>query len=289
MMATEQSVHVGVLGWPITHSCSPLLHRFWLKQYRIDGDYVALAVAPEDFFQTFAELPERGFSGVNITVPHKQTALEAIIAMGGTASGTTRRIGAVNTVIFHSDGTIEGRNTDVIGFVENLKEQAPQWSPEGPAVVLGAGGAVRAVCAGLLEEGVKEIRLVNRTEEKIQELMQIFNSSIVPVSWKNRETALAEATLLVNGTSLGMAGHLPLELSLERLPATTIVYDIVYAPLETPLLRAAQTRGNPVVDGLGMLIHQARPAFEAWFGISPEISEELRKVLEADLREGEVT
>lgn len=289
MTSSEKSIHAGVMGWPVAHSRSPLLHGFWLKQYRIDGDYVALAVTPEDFPQTFAELPGRGFAGVNITVPHKQAAFDAIIAAGGVVSETARRLGAVNTVIFHEDSSVEGDNTDAFGFMENLKEKAPQWNPDGTVTVLGAGGAVRAVCAGLLEAGVTEIRLVNRSEEKAHELARMFGPSVIPVSWDERETSLADISLLVNGTSLGMSGSPPLELSLDPLPKTAVVYDIVYAPLETPLLRTAKICGNPTVDGLGMLIHQARPAFEAWFGMLPEVTPELREILEADIREGETT
>ncbi len=297
MTPPGKSIHAGVMGWPAAHSRSPLLHGFWLKQYGIDGDYVALAVTPEDFPRVFAELPERGFSGVNITVPHKQAALDALIAKGGTVSETARSIGAVNTVIFHGDGetsgSMEGRNTDAFGFMENLKEKAPRWNVNGPVTVLGAGGAVRAVCAGLLEEGVEEIRLVNRTDEKARQLARIFGPSVVPISWDEREASLADISLLVNGTSLGMSGSPPLELALDCLPEIAVVYDIVYAPLETSLLRMAKARGNTVVDGLGMLVHQARPAFEAWFGVLPEASPELREILEADLckeeRQGDAT
>ena len=202
---------------------------------------------------------------------------------------TTRRIGAVNTVVFHADGHTEGLNTDAFGFMENLKERAPYWNPGGPVTVLGAGGAVRAVCAGLLDAGVGEIRLVNRSEEKARDLAQTFGSRVTPVSWEEREISLADISLLVNGTSLGMTGAPPLDLPLDRLPETAVVYDIVYAPLKTSLLRRVKTRGNPVVDGLGMLIHQARPAFKAWFGVLPEATAELREILEADLRKGENT
>jgi len=283
MTSPEKTIHAGVMGWPVAHSRSPLLHGFWLEQYRIDGDYVALAVTPEDFPQTFAKLPGRGFSGVNITVPHNQAALDAIIAAGGVVTETARRLGAVNTVIFHEDGSVEGDNTDAFGFMENLREKAPRWNPDGAVTVLGAGGAVRAVCAGLLEAGVKEIRLVNRSEEKTRELARMFGPSIIPVPWDEREASLAGISLLVNGTSLGMSGSPPLDMALDSLPKTAVVYDIVYAPLETPLLRAAKARENPVVDGLGMLIHQARPAFEAWFGVLPDVTPELREILEADL------
>ena len=277
------------MGWPVAHSRSPLLHGYWLQQHAINGEYTALAVPPGDFTKTFSQLPEQGFSGVNITVPHKQAALEAITLAGGAVTEMARYIGAVNAVVFHANGPVEGDNTDAFGFMENLREKAPQWKGDNPVAVLGAGGAARAVCAGLAGAGVKEIRIVNRTEEKAQNLARMFGPSIIPVSWEDRETSLADVSLLVNGTPLGMAGSPLLDLALARLPAAAVVYDIVYAPLETPLLGAAKARGNPVVDGLGMLIHQARPAFEAWFGVLPEATSELREMLEADLRKGETT
>ena len=289
MTPSKKTIRTGVMGWPVAHSRSPLLHGYWLKQHAINGEYTALAVPPGDFTKTFSQLPEQGFSGVNITVPHKQAALEAITLAGGAVTEMARYIGAVNAVVFHANGPVEGDNTDAFGFMENLREKAPQWKGDNPVAVLGAGGAARAVCAGLAGAGVKEIRIVNRTEEKAQNLARMFGPSIIPVSWEDRETSLADVSLLVNGTPLGMAGSPLLDLALARLPAAAVVYDIVYAPLETPLLGAAKARGNPVVDGLGMLIHQARPAFEAWFGVLPEATSELREMLEADLRKGETT
>ena len=289
MTPSKKTIRAGVVGWPVAHSRSPLLHGYWLKQYAISGEYTALAVPPGDFTKTFSQLPERGFSGVSITVPHKQAALEAITSAGGVVTERARHIGAVNAVVFHANGPVEGDNTDAFGFMENLREKAPQWKGDNPVAVLGAGGAARAVCAGLAGTGVKEIRIVNRTEAKAQNLVRMFGPPIIPVSWEDRETSLADVSLLVNGTPLGMAGSPLLDLALARLPAAAVVYDIVYAPLETPLLGAAKARGNPVVDGLGMLIHQARPAFEAWFGVLPEATSELREMLEADLRKGETT
>ena len=289
MTPSKKTIRTGVMGWPVAHSRSPLLHGYWLQQHAINGEYTALAVPPGDFTKTFSQLPEQGFSGVSITVPHKQAALEAITSAGGVVTEEARRIGAVNTVVFHANGPVEGDNTDAFGFMENLREKAPQWKGDSPVVVLGAGGAARAICVGLAEAGVKEIRIVNRTEEKAQNLARMLGPSILPVSWEDRETSMADVSLLVNGTSLGMAGSPLLDLALARLPAAAVVYDIVYAPLETPLLGAAKARGNPVVDGLGMLIHQARPTFEAWFGVLPEATSELREMLEADLRKGETT
>lgn len=297
MTAPKKTARVGVMGWPVGHTRSPLLHRHWLRQHRIDGEYVALAVPPGEFAKTLSQLPGRGFYGTNITVPHKQAALKAITAAGGIVTETARRSGAVNTVIFHAGGhggfSMEGRNTDAFGFMENLKEKTPQESLGGPVAVLGAGGAARAICVGLLEAGVEEIRIVNRSEKKARDLAQEMTRAVgpraTPVPWEDREAALADISLLVNGTSLGMSGSPPLDLPLGLLPEAAVVYDIVYVPQETALLKRAKARGNPVVDGLGMLIHQARPAFEAWFGIMPEATPEVREILEADLRKGETT
>jgi len=291
-MAPKKPARAGVMGWPVAHTRSPLLHGHWLSQHGIDGEYVALAVAPEEFARTLSQLPGRGFSGINITVPHKQAALEAIIAGGGAVTETARRTGAVNTVIFHADGhggfSMEGCNTDAFGFMENLKEKAPQGCLGGPVAVLGAGGAARAVCASLQEAGVGEIRIVSRKEKGArgltQEVAQAAGPSATSVSWEDREAALVDISLLVNGTPLGMSSSPPLDLALDLLPETAVVYDTVYAPLETDLLQRARARGNPAVDGLGMLIHQARHAFEAWFGVMPKATPELREILEADLR-----
>jgi shikimate dehydrogenase len=288
MTPPEKTTRTGVMGWPAAHSRSPLLHGYWQKQHGIKGEYVALSVAPKDFIRALAELPEQGFSGVNITAPHKQAALGAITSAGGAVAEMAQRTGAVNTVIFHAAGPMEGRNTDVFGFMENLKEKAPQWNSAGPVAVLGAGGVARAICAGLQEAGAGEIRIVSRKEKGArgltQEVAQAAGPSATSVSWEDREAALVDISLLVNGTPLGMSSSPPLDLALDLLPETAVVYDTVYAPLETDLLQRARARGNPAVDGLGMLIHQARHAFEAWFGVMPKATPELREILEADLR-----
>jgi len=297
MTAQKKTARAGVVGWPVAHTRSPLLHRHWLRQHGIDGEYTALAVPPAGLVRTLSQLPRRGFSGVNVTVPHKQAALEAIIAAGGGVTETARRVGAVNTVVFHDDGhggfSMEGHKTDAFGFMENLKEKAPREGLRGPVVVLGAGGAARAICASLQDAGVREIRIINRSGKKAwdlaQEMTQGAGPCAAPVPWEDRESALAGISLLVNGTPLGMSGSPPLDLPLDLLPEAAVVYDIVYAPPETALLQRAKARGNPVVDGLGMLIHQARPAFEAWFGVMPEATPEVREILEADLRKEEPT
>ena len=263
----------GVMGWPIGHSLSPRLHGYWLRQYAVDGAYVPLAVRREDFAEAVRMLPRLGFAGANVTVPHKEAALAAV----DEAAGEARRIGAVNTIVVRADGSLMGWNSDGFGFMENLKAGVAGWSPGlGPAVVLGAGGAARAVCAALVDGGVPELRLVNRTASRAEALAADIGGPIEVVSWAERESALDGARLLTNTTTLGMAGSPPLDLALERLPPEAAVTDIVYAPLRTPLLVAASARGNPTVDGLGMLLHQARPGFAAWFGVEPEVTDEMR-------------
>jgi shikimate dehydrogenase len=264
----------GVLAWPVAHSRSPRLHGFWLAAHGIDGAYVPLAVRPEDLAQAVAALPLLGFRGANVTVPHKEAALAACAEV----SDEARRIGAVNTLVVGDDGRLEGRNTDGFGFLENLKAGAPGWSAaSGPAVLLGAGGAARAIAVALLDAGAPEIRIVNRSRDRARKLgSDLGDRRLVMDDWTRRGAALADAALLVNTTSLGMKGQPALDLDLARLPTAALVNDIVYVPLETPLLAAARARGNPVVDGLGMLLHQARPGFQAWFGVMPEVSPALR-------------
>jgi shikimate dehydrogenase len=262
----------GVMGWPVEHSLSPRLHGYWLEQYRIDGAYVPLAVAPDALATALKALPALGFRGVNLTVPHKERAL----ALCHEVDGLARRIGAVNTVVVR-DGTLLGSNSDAFGFLENLKSGAPHWrSDAAPAVVLGAGGAARAVVAALVDGGAPEVRIVNRTLSRAEALAAELGGALSAHGWDRRDQALSEAGLLVNTTTLGMTGQPPLELDLAGLPADAVVTDLVYAPLITPLLAAAAARGNLVLDGLGMLLHQARPGFAAWFGVEPEVTAALR-------------
>ncbi|MGE5548137.1 MAG: shikimate dehydrogenase [Solirubrobacterales bacterium] len=263
----------GVLGWPVSHSRSPRLHGFWLERLGIDGAYVPLPVRPDDFAAVVAALPRMGFAGANVTVPHKEQALTLVDDLDPVAE----RIGAVNTLVVREDGTIEGRNTDAYGFLANLRQGAPAWDPRaGTAVVLGAGGASRAVVAALADAGVPDIVLVNRSIERAERLAADIGGPIRVAAWDARASALDGAGLLVNTTMLGMAGQAPLDLDLAALPASAVVNDIVYVPLETPLLAAARARGNRVVDGLGMLLWQAVPGFEAWFGVRPDVTDELR-------------
>jgi shikimate dehydrogenase len=269
----------GVMGWTVAHSRSPRLHGYWLRTYGIDGAYIPLPVRAEHVAAALRALPVLGFAGVNVTVPHKEAALSIVDHTDSAA----RRIGAVNTIVVAPDGSLDGRNSDGFGFMENLRTGVPGWSPEtGPAVILGAGGSARAVAVALLEGGVSEIRIVNRTAERAERLSKDIGGPFRVYGWDERESALGDAALLVNTTTLGMSGQLPLELALDRLPTTAVVNDIVYSPLETALLAAARARGNRVVDGLGMLLHQARPGFAAWFGVKPTVTPELRRfVLDA--------
>lgn len=263
----------GVIGWPVGHSRSPRLHGYWLHHLGIDGAYVPLAVKPEDFEIVLRALPRMGFAGANVTVPHKEQAL----ALADHVEPLARRIGAVNTLVVRSDGSVEGRNTDAFGFLANLRHGAPHWDPAaGPAVVLGAGGAARAVCAALVDAGVPEIRLVNRSTARAQQVAAEIGGTFTVLPWERRSLALECANLLVNTTTLGMTGQPPLEVDLSALPLHAVVNDIVYAPLMTDLLVEAAARGNKVVDGLGMLLWQAAPGFEAWFGVKPEVTPALR-------------
>ena len=276
MSASAKAMLAGVIGWPVEHSLSPRLHGFWLERHKIDGAYVALAVRPPDLAGVLRVLPRIGFRGANITVPHKEAALEVMDEVEPLA----RSIGAINTVVVRGDGTLEGRNTDAFGFLENLREGAPHWhAPHKPVAVVGAGGAARAICVALLDAGVPELFLINRTKARAEGLAADLGEQVIPVSWENHAEALGDSALLVNATTLGMKGEPETLLDLSKLPKSAVVTDIVYAPLETPLLKAARARGNPVVDGLGMLIHQARPGFEAWFGVAPEADKGLREHL----------
>lgn len=272
MILSAKARLAGVLGWPVGHSRSPRLHGYWLEHHGIDGAYLPLPVRPERFKPAVRALLDLGFRGANVTVPHK----EAAGSLCDSVTARARAIGAVNTLVFE-DGRILGDNTDGVGFLRNLRAGAPDWRPaDGPAVVLGAGGAARAVLVALRDAGVPEIRLANRTRATAEALAAELGERLRPLDWAARETALEGARLLVNTTSLGMAGQPPLELSLERLPPTAAVTDLVYAPLTTPLLAAAAARGNRTVDGLGMLLHQAVPGFAAWFGVEPEVTPALR-------------
>lgn len=279
MILSGKARTAGVIGWPVAHSRSPRLHGYWLERHGIDGAYIPMAVPPGRLEQALRALPALGLRGVNVTLPHKEGTLAACDNVDSLA----RRIGAVNTVVVGDNGELNGSNTDAFGLIENLRQQSG-WRPaDGPAVILGAGGAARAACVALLDAGVGSIRIVNRTLQRAVDLADAMSGPCAAIAWKEREEALEGAALVVNTTSLGMAGQPPLDLRLDSLPRKATVYDIVYVPLETRLLAEARARGNAVVDGLGMLLHQARPGFEAWFGTPVEVDEGLRDFLLQDL------
>ncbi len=274
MILSGKARLAGVIGWPVSHSLSPRLHGHWLEGYGIDGAYLPLPVAPEALERVLPALADIGLRGFNVTLPHK----EAVLRLCHETTEEARRIGAVNTVSIRA-GRFLGSNSDAFGFAENLRAGAPDWDPgAGPAVVIGAGGAARAIVVALQDLGVPSLRLTNRTAERAEALAAELSgpTPIEVLPWSERAAGLEGAGLLVNSTNLGMQGQAPLELSLEALPASALVTDAVYAPLETALLAAARGRGNPVVDGLGMLLHQARPGFAAWFGREPEVTAALR-------------
>lgn len=279
MLLTGKARLAGVMGWPVGHSLSPRLHGFWFERYGIDGAYVPLPVRPEDVPLAFAALPRLGFLGWNVTVPHKEAAFRLVDALDPAAL----RMGAVNTVLVEADGRTRGLNTDGLGFLASLQAGAPSWrAAAGPAMLLGAGGAARAVAAVLLEAGVERLRLTNRTPARAAALAAELTGAegrIERIAWQERAAALGDVALLVNCTSLGMQGQPSLDLPLDDLPFTATVVDLVYVPLETDLLARARGRGHVVVDGLGMLLHQAVPGFGHWGGQVPEVDADLRACL----------
>lgn len=270
----------GLMGWPVAHSRSPDIHNHWLAEQGLRGAYVLLPVAPANLVQALRALPIMGFSGCNLTIPHKVAAMALVDSVDATA----RRIGAINTVIVQADGSLAGRNTDGFGYVHSLLHEQPDWRADaGPAVVIGSGGAARAVLVSLIDQGAREIRLCNRSEDKAHPLAAELGGPIHVVPWAQRHCALAGAALLVNTTSQGMSGQAALDLSLQALPSDALVSDLVYVPMDTPLLHAARARGNPTVGGLGMLLHQAQAAYSSWFGTLPEVSAALRAKVERSL------
>lgn len=266
----------GVIGHPIAHSKSPRLHGHWLKTYGIAGHYVPLDISPEDFEAGVRMLPKMGFVGANVTIPHKETALR----IADIVTDRAKTMGAANTLVFQEDGQIHADNTDGYGFIANLKQGAPKWQPEsGPAFVFGAGGAARAIICSLLDEGVPELFLSNRTRERADALKQEFGDRVTVVDWGNAADALGTSSTVVNTTSLGMTGHREFNVSLDNLRKDAVVTDLVYAPLRTQFLDTAAAKGCDTVDGLGMLLHQAVPGFESWFGKRPEVNEDLRRAV----------
>ena len=266
-----------LIGWPAAHSRSPLIHHYWLRTLGIAGGYVIEAVPPDEFKDFIFRLSLRGFVGANVTIPHKERALSL-----SKPDERARAVGAANTLWF-ADGELRSTNTDVEGFINNLDASAPGWDGCEDALVLGAGGAARAVVFGLLERGIKRVHLANRTIERARGLADQFGANVLPVAWVALGDILPRTGILVNTTSLGMKGQPPLELDVGQLPSHAVVADLVYVPLDTPLLAAGRARGLKTADGLGMLLHQAVTGFELWFGRRPEVTPELRALVEADL------
>jgi shikimate dehydrogenase len=262
----------GVMGWPVAHSRSPLIHNHWIRQHHLNGAYGLFPVEPCNLEAALRGLKALGLAGCNITIPHKVSAMSFMDWVHPLA----KRMGAINTVVVQSDGALHGFNNDGFGFIQSLLEAQPTWKANaGPIVVLGAGGASRAIIVSLLDAGATKIRVVNRTYSKAQDLAHEFGPEVISVDWNDREDALTGASLLVNTTNQGMHGEPALDISLHHLPMDALVSDAVYIPLETPLLKQARLRGNSTVNGLGMLLHQARPAFNSWFGVMPEVTPEL--------------
>jgi shikimate dehydrogenase len=276
-MAETQPRLACLIGWPAAHSRSPLIHRYWLRTLGIEGGYVIEAVPPDDFRDFVLRLSHRGFVGANVTIPHKMRALEL-----SKPDARAQAVGAANTLWFR-DGELCSTNTDVEGFVGNLDASASGWDKIDEALVLGAGGASRAVLFGLLDRGIKRVHLINRTRERADGLAKQFGGRIQVAGWEQVAELLPRAGLLVNTTSLGMHGQPSLDLEVGKLPSNAAVADLVYVPLETPLLKAARARGLKTADGLGMLLHQAVRGFELWFGQRPQVTSELRALVEADL------
>ncbi len=279
-MAQDRYHLAGVMGWPVLHSRSPKIHNHWLAEHGLKGAYVLLEVKQEGLHAALKALPALGFAGCNLTIPHKEAAIAAMDSL----EANVKRIGAMNCVVVRPDGSLHGMNNDGYGWVQSIKERYPDWRADaGPVVVLGAGGGSRAVVAGLMDEGAREIRLLNRSRERAERIAADFGSPVAVHDWAVREDALADAAMVVNCTSLGMEKQPPLDISLKRLPVHAVVSDIIYIPKETPLLAEARLRGNRTVNGLGMLLNQARPAFKAWFGVDPKVTPELRAMIEESI------
>ena len=277
MAATRKARAACLIGWPAAHSRSPLIHHYWLRSLGIDGGYSIEAVPPEGFAEFVQHLSAHGFVGANVTIPHKERALALT-----TPDARARAVGAANT-LWYDGGELRSTNTDIEGFVDNLDACAKGWDAIEDALVLGAGGSSRAVVFGLVERGIKRVHLANRTMERALALADQFGPAVCAIEWNAIDEVLPRAGLLVNTTSLGMRGQPALELDVGLLPRQAIVADLVYVPLETELLSASRARGLTTADGLGMLLHQAVRGFELWFGQRPEVTAELRALVEADL------
>jgi shikimate dehydrogenase len=280
MVATTRPRAACLIGWPAAHSRSPLIHHYWLRTLGIEGGYNIEAVPPEGLAEFVLHLSTHGFVGANVTIPHKERALALTLP-----DERARAVGAANT-LWYEGSELRSTNTDVEGFINNLEVSAKGWDKIDDALVLGAGGSSRAVIFGLIERGIRRVHVANRTNDRARALADQFGERVHPIAWEKISETLPSAGLLVNTTSLGMHGQPPLDLDIEKLPADSVVADLVYVPLETPLLAAARARGHKTADGLGMLLHQAVRGFELWFGRRPDVTPELRALVEADLRHG---
>ncbi len=277
-MSSQPFVLAGVMGDPISHSRSPVIHNHWIEQYKLKGAYVLLHVKPGNLQDALRGLKALGFAGCNVTLPHKLEAMKAMDWVHPVA----KQMGAINTIVVQPDGALHGFNNDGFGYIQSIKDAKPDWRADaGPITVVGAGGAARAIVLSLINEGAKEIRLTNRTIDKAKALADEFGPVVKVISWDERHDALSGVAMLVNTTNQGMHGQPSLALELKQLPTTALVSDAIYIPLETPLLEQSRLRGNQVVNGLGMLLNQARPAFHAWYGVLPEITPELQKAIAA--------
>jgi len=277
MAHPDRFLLAGVMGWPVMHSRSPMLHNYWFKRHNLAGTYVPLAIRPEGLAAALRALHPLGFAGCNLTIPHKEQAMTIVDEVDTLA----KSIGAISCVVARADGSISGTNNDCYGFIHNIRQELPAWRADaGPIVVIGAGGGSRAVCYGLAQEGAREIRVVNRTLARAKGIAGEFGGPIKALPWEQRHEALEGAAMVVNTTSCGMVGQPLLDIRLDKLPKSALAADIIYIPLETPFLAAARKRGNRTVNGLGMLLNQGRPAWKAWFGIEPEVTAELRAMVE---------
>jgi shikimate dehydrogenase len=269
-------VMAGVMGWPVAHSRSPVIHNHWIRHYGLNGTYGLFPVQPQNIDDAIRGLKALGLAGCNITIPHKVEAMKRMDWVDPLA----QRMGAINTIVVQADGALHGFNNDGFGFIQSLRDEKPDWRADaGPITVLGAGGAARAIVLSLIDEGATEIRLINRTRAKADALAQEFGQVVTAYNWSERHDALAACALLINTTNQGMHGQPDLDLQLDLLPTSALVADAIYIPLVTALLAQARQRGNTGVNGLGMLLNQARPAFKAWFGVMPEITPALRQAI----------
>lgn len=270
----------GVMGWPVMHSRSPLLHNYWMKQQGLTGTYVPLEIKPGTLDPALRAMHPLGFAGCNLTIPHKLDAMAVVDEVDDVA----KKIGAISCVVVREDGSLFGTNNDWLGFTGNLKQSYPEWRGDaGPVAVIGSGGGGRAVCYALLQMGVPEIRLVNRTPEEPLAIVRDFGGPIKTFEWGDRHDILDGVTMAVNVTSQGMDGEPALDIDLEKLPVSALAADIIYTPLETPFLAAARQRGNDTLNGLGMLLHQGIPAWRMWFDIEPTVTAELRQLMEKSI------